>query len=314
MAPQFTAPHIVLDTDPGADDAIALIWLCALHHQGRIQLDVVSTVGGNVGVDYTTTNAARLLAVCQSRQTTLAKGRNAGGEQARHVHGHDGLAGLRETLPAAEDLWPDPPDAPALLAGRGANIDALIAIGPLTNLAADAALAATPPRRTVVMGGALGTGNITAHAEFNVHHDPESWRLALNKYQPDIVPLNITSQVHVDAARSTADRPGRLGAFVSALFRRMCEDAHRRTGQGRFLLHDAVAVAAACCPSMLSFRDAALDVVLDGERRGALVEHPDEQPNARVAWRVDAESLVSTMLEDIDSFCADLADGEAVSE
>ena len=297
----MTGLRIALDTDPGADDAIALIWLCALRHMERVQLVNVSTVGGNVGIDQTTLNAERLLHVCDADDVALSRGLGAGGEQARHVHGQDGLAGLRSTLQPGPTRARES-GAVETLTHIAPKLDALIAVGPLTNLAA-AHWPDDAHARVVVMGGALEDGNITPYAEFNVYHDPASWRTCLTRYRPDVVPLNVTRRVFVDPMTAARVRRGPLGHFVSALFERMCQDAEQRTGVRTFLLHDAVAVAAVCYPGLLTFRSACLDVVVTGERRGAVVERPDDAPNARVAVDVDADALVDTMLRDINAFC-----------
>lgn len=302
-----TPPSVIFDTDPGADDAIALIWLCALHHAGKLRLSAVTSVGGNVDVDGTTDNAQRLLHLCGCADVPLGRGLNAGGEQARHVHGEDGLAGLRETLPAAGDPAAVP-TATDLLHDTLPGADAVIAVGPLTNLAAmsDAWPGDDAPR-TVVMGGALRGGNVTRSAEFNAHHDPAGWATALEATSPDVITLDITRRVFVDAGLIGPTRPGALGQFVSALMGRMCRDAMRRLGSAKFLLHDAVAVAAVAYPDMLSYRPVRLGIETQGTQRGTVMEMATGAANARVAQRVQPVPLVRTMLRDITEFCRAIA-------
>lgn len=302
-----TPRRVWFDTDPGADDAIALVWLCALHHAGKLKLAGVTSVGGNIDVDGTTENARRLLALCQCQDIPLGRGLNAGGEGARHVHGADGLAGLRETLPevaSTEEL----PGAIDLLRDSVENVDDVIAVGPLTNLAAAAAFWPDENApRAVVMGGALRGGNITRHAEFNAHHDPQGWATALEAISPDVVTLDITTRVFVNAGLIGPTRPGPLGVFVNALLSRMCREAMRRTGAPKFLLHDAVAVAAVAYPELLTYRPVRLAVQPDGRYRGTVMEMSSGAPNARVAQRVVPVPLVRTMLRDITAFCKAIA-------
>ncbi|MEO1574138.1 MAG: nucleoside hydrolase [Pseudomonadota bacterium] len=302
-----TSPRVLFDTDPGADDAIALIWLCALHRAGKLHLAGVTTVGGNIDVEGTTENARRLLALCGCDDVPLGRGDGAGGEQARHVHGEDGLAGLRETLPVVPEPGPSR-TAGELLRHTLPDTDALIAVGPLTNIAAAAdAWPRDNAPRAVVMGGALKGGNITRHAEFNVHHDPSGWATALEAISPDVVTLDITSRVYVDAGLIGPTRPGALGKFVGDLLGRMCRHAMRRSGAPKFLLHDAVAVAAVAYPDCLSYRPLRLAVETEGVQKGMIMEMASGAPNARVAQRVQRVPLVRTMMRDITELCRALA-------
>lgn len=304
-------PNVVFDTDPGADDALALIWLCALHHAGKINLAHVTAVGGNVGIDDTWLNADLLLQLCGCPDVALSAGDSAGGEQARHVHGNDGLAGLRSSI----DRSPRP------RATRTARdvlstlytltpAPAVIAVGPLTNLAralqADSN-ALCYAQRCVVMGGALGSGNITPHAEFNAHHDPQSFATALTAAPVDLVTLETTQRVYFDADITQLRLPGPLGSFVHDLLSAMCRSSAKRLGEPRFFVHDAVAVAAVCYPSLLHFEATTLGVVLEGEERGALRASASNPTRVRVATEVDAETLKKRLIADISTLCEHLS-------
>ncbi|MFK7887417.1 MAG: nucleoside hydrolase [Gammaproteobacteria bacterium] len=309
--PIGTKPNVVFDTDPGADDALALIWLCALHRSGRINLAHVTAVGGNVGIDDTWMNADLLLQLCQCPDVPLSAGSAAGGEQARHVHGDDGLAGLRAQLPLTPRTRSAAPARDVLTQLNAMEpAPALIAVGPLTNLAQ--ALQQNPDalqqaQRLVVMGGALDGGNITPYAEFNVHHDPRSWATTLAQAPLDIITLETTHQVFFDQDITQLRLPGALGRFVHGLLRAMCQASIARLGKPRFFVHDALAVAAVCYPDLIEFGDITLGVVLQGARCGALDRAaPDARP-ARVATSIDAEGLKKQLIVDISALCAALA-------
>jgi inosine-uridine nucleoside N-ribohydrolase len=304
-------PNIVFDTDPGADDALALIWLCALHHAGKINLAQVTAVGGNVDVDDTWLNADLLLQLCDCLDVALSAGDSAGGEQARHVHGHDGLAGLRGRIDLTPRRRASRTATDVLTALHALEpAPALIAVGPLTNLAhavhANSA-ALDHAERCVVMGGALGEGNITPYAEFNVHHDPQSFATALDAASVDLVTLETTQKVYFDADIAQLRLPGALGAFVHDLLGAMCRSSQERLGKPRFFVHDAVAVAAVCYPSLLRFEATRLGVVLDGHERGALRSDVVNAAPARVATSVDAEALKNQLIVDISDLCERLA-------
>ncbi len=223
------------------------------------------------------------------------------------VGNSDGLAGQRELLPAADDVT-TLPDAVDVLTEELPRSDVVIAVGPLTNLAAVADRwpdVAAP--RAVVMGGALKGGNITPSAEFNVHHDPAAWASAIDVMNADVVTLDITKRVYVSAGLIGPVRPGELGKFVNALMGAMCRNGMRRMGQAQFLLHDAVAVAAVAYPEFLNYRPVRLAVEIEGRYRGTVMEMATGAPNARAAQRVQPTPLVRTMLRDISKLCAQLA-------
>ena len=170
---------IVIDCDPGIDDAVALLLACA---SPELRILGVSTVAGNVDLEHTTRNAGRVLALAGRSDVPVAAGagrplvRTAPG-RAEHVHGDDGVNRVKLPEPAAE---PDPRPAIDLLAdaiGGSADPVTLVAIGPLTNVALLYAVhpeVAATLGRVVIMGGSATVGNTTAAAEFNVWSDPEA--------------------------------------------------------------------------------------------------------------------------------------------
>ncbi|MEM6639117.1 MAG: nucleoside hydrolase [Pseudomonadota bacterium] len=293
--------RVTLDTDPGADDAVALLWLAALHQAGELHLDGVTTVGGNVGIDDTTENAARLLHAVGLDALPLGRGAAAGGEHARNVHGSDGLGGLRDRLPRAPANRAID-DASIVLNRATSDSDVIVAIGPLTNLAACQDLSARHPR-AVIMGGSLSDGNITRTAEFNVFHDPDSWSQTLGRVRAEIVTLDVTRRVRITARDVAAlTWPGAVGQFLDALFRHMIERGHHRTGVAEFLVHDAVAVAAVAYPEVITFRDAKVRVVVTGDAKGQVIED-NAGTRVRIAEDVDERALVARLLGDLCRYC-----------
>ena len=170
--------HIIIDTDPGGDDAIALMWLASLYHQQRLAVRAVTTVAGNVGADKTWRNAHGLLKLCAIQGAAVAIGDAVVAERdAAEIHGEDGLGGLADSLPAAPRN-PHPGRSAKLLQEvlqDNSPAATLLAVAPLTNLAQ--AEASSPgllnkANDVFIMGGALGAGNVTAAAEFNFFFDP----------------------------------------------------------------------------------------------------------------------------------------------
>ena len=170
----MTTP-IILDCDPGHDDAIALLLAVA---SPEVELVGVTTVAGNQTVDKTTNNALRVLELAGRTDIPVYRGADRPflrkQDVAPHVHGESGLDGpdLPQPTRAAQEQH-----AVEYLADvyRGKSKPVLVATGPLTNVGL---LFATHPDarpdRIVLMGGSIGEGNRTPAAEFNIWADPEA--------------------------------------------------------------------------------------------------------------------------------------------
>jgi purine nucleosidase/pyrimidine-specific ribonucleoside hydrolase len=260
------APRLLIDTDPGIDDALALI--LALGSPGT-SVEAITTVAGNVTVECASRNLARILAVTSPSPAPLvgigARGPRAGTlVTATHVFGEDGLGGIdrlrepdgRPTFPEAPQAW-HPAGAAELIVSCarrwGASLT-IVALGPLTNLALaldrDAA-ALAGIGRLVVMGGAVAVGgNVTATAEFNIFVDPESAARVFDAGLPlTLVPLDATRQV-VWSARDVASLaavPGPIACFARHLGERGLALAE---GPG-IEMHDPLAMAVALDPSLV---------------------------------------------------------------
>ena len=295
----------IIDTDPGIDDALAL--LLAWGAPG-MRVDALTTVAGNVPLEAAITNALRLVAL---RRPVPAPRIAAGADQplarplwtAVKYHGADGLGDLAAWPPVNPDVVPR--DAVPLLldAARRDGPDlTLIALGPLTNVAL--AVRADPAvvrriGRVVVMGGAVDVpGNVTATAEFNVYVDPEAAREVLDAgLTVDLVPLDATRQATITRAEletALARTPGplatRIADFTARGFR---IDAGR--GSPGMVQHDPLAVGVAIDPTLVEWERVRLTVGDGGETRRAA-----GTPNCRIARTVDLPRFRTLLL---DSLC-----------
>lgn len=311
------AVPVLVDTDPGIDDALAL--LVALRRPGW-RVEAITTVAGNVDVEAGTRNVARVLGAARPDPMPRVARGAAGPRRGRlvtasHVHGTDGLGGLGQACdPEGAPCFPEAPldPDPAALPGRTAAASLIVdcarrwpgslqivALGPLTNLADALEVDAHALRgvaSVVWMGGAVGVpGNVTAVAEFNAHVDPESAADVLAAGLPlTVVPLDVTREVRwtadVLARWPAGDAPARL---ARALARRGLELGAAR-GASALLLHDPLAVAVACDPTLVRTERLHLAVDTEGTlTRGRTVvdqgRRPGAPPNCAVALRVDAE-------------------------
>ena len=248
---------LIIDTDPGVDDAFAIA-LAA--RSPEVKLVGLTTVFGNVSLDLTTRNALGLLAHLGRTDVPVVRGYE-GPAGAADVHGEDGLGGQAHTLPEnKKGLYGD--DTVRFFADNLTPDTTVVAIGPLTNIAAALDAGIELPR-LIVMGGGLGLGNTTARAEFNFWADAEAARTVIREGNPIVVPLNLTHRCIADTEFLAKVDPV-LSNFTGT-YRAYLADRSENTG---IYVHDAVAVAEAIVPGTLKTTTHLLDV----DDEGALVE------------------------------------------
>lgn len=286
--------QVIIDTDPGIDDAIAILY--ALRNPA---LDVLAltTLGGNVGLSVTTRNAGRIVTLA-GVPTPVHPGANAPlGREAKSetaIHGNDGLGGVDfpEPLVAPSEETAVQAMARLLRDAPEKTID-LHCLGPLTNmalLAEQAPDAASRIRRVIAMGGVIHEkGNMGPRAEFNIAHDPDAAaRVLAAGLDITLIPLDATRQFRADAAyleslRATG-RPAAIGTadLIDAYF---TQTEHQAKGSESRPLHDPCVPLLACHEDLFRIEEMDLSVELE---TGAL--DPGTHP-VRVAMGLDAEAL-----------------------
>ena len=259
--------RLVIDTDPGVDDAIALLVALA---SPEVELCAVTTVFGNVSVAQTTENALRVLALAGADVIPVAAGAqrplvHPQPHRAAHVHGANGLGGV--DLPSARRQVERLPAVPFLadLLHESPGPVTVCAIGPLTNIAL---LVATDPaaaariERLVIMGGAYGAGNVTPTAEFNVWSDPEAAHRVLGSGLPiTVVGLDVTRPTAMDAAAvARIGASGPVGSAAAAMLDHYLDFYVRVQGGPGVVIHDALAVLEAITPGILGTVDRRVSV------------------------------------------------------
>lgn len=291
---------IVMDVDPGHDDAVALLMAC-----GSPDLDLlaVTTVAGNVPIEKTTRNALRILSLAGRTDVPVGLGAAAPLERplrtAEDIHGESGLDGPEIPEPLFE---PDGRDAVALISEvvrASPQPVVLIPVGPLTNVAMF--LREHHDLRDNIasislMGGSIGVGNTTPAAEFNVFVDPEAAREVFASGLPiTMCGLDVTHQAGAGPeVRERLRSTGGVGATVAGLLEFFAGTYRNTFGFDAPPIHDAVAVAAVAHPEVLETRLMRVDVECVGEwTRGETVcdVHgiTGRSPNAEVGLRLDRE-------------------------
>lgn len=292
---------VILDCDPGTDDALALFLALA---SPEIELRAVTVAGGNVGLDRTLANALALTALARGTMPV-----HAGADRpllgaygyAAHVHGEDGLAGL--SLPSGGAPAPGlAADVIRRLLRAAETPVTLVGIGPATNLAlaliTEPALAGKV-EEIVLMTGAWGEGNVTPAAEFNAWNDPEALAALLACGRPlCLVTLDLTAQALVTPARLAALRAVRGGACLAAACDILAAVPPSRR-HGGLPLHDPCAIAWLIRPDLFAGRACAVSVEMAGAGRGRT--HIDRwgrtgvPTNATVLETLDAEGFFALL-------------------
>ncbi len=291
--------RVLIDCDPGIDDALALYAALASE---TIELAAITTVFGNGPVSQATRNVARLLRLVPHRPTLrLAEGSDeplTGSRLPRRaVHGHDGLGDVGiPVVPAARSL----PGSTTLIAEllKANAVDAMVALGPLTNLAHAFAASPTLVRRLrsiTVMGGVIvDTANATA-TEFNLASDPAAARCLLQGRLPlRWVPLHVAASVAVDRdavehfqAAHGRSHVGRTIAHLLTAVMRL-----RGSSQGA-VIPDAVAFILALDPSAGTWRQRRL--TLEGRSRSGRLQCELGVPNVQVCEAVNGRRVLESL-------------------
>jgi inosine-uridine nucleoside N-ribohydrolase len=300
-------PPIILDCDPGHDDAIALLLALA---SPEVQLLGVTTVAGNQTLEKTTANAIRVLDHVGFPDVSVAAGADRPLVRERHVaadvHGDTGLDGPDLPPPSRDPVSVHAIDWIAGALDSSAEPVTIVATGPLTNIAL---LLARYPNlgsrieRLVVMGGSVGEGNVTPAAEFNIWADPEAAaRVFMAGLDLTMVGLDVTHQAlitptHV-AQLAQAGTAGRLVADLFGFYARFHRD---RYGWDGAPVHDAVALAHVIDPTLLGTE--LCGVIVDtgpelsrGRTHADLSGRSGLPRNCHVALSIDSERFLELLV------------------
>ena len=292
---------VILDVDPGHDDAVALMLAC-----GHPDLDLlaVTTVAGNVSLEKTTHNALRILSLVGCTDVPVGAGASEPLERPLHtaedIHGKSGLDGPEE-IPEAS-FEPDERGAVALISDTlraTSEPVTLVPVGPLTNIALF--LREHPDLkdrvgRISLMGGSMGLGNTTPAAEFNIYVDPEAAREVFESGLPITMSgLDVTHQAGAGPeVRERLRTSGRVGGVVAGFLDFFAATYDSVFGFEAPPLHDPVAVAAVLEPGLLQTRPMRVDIECEsGLTRGETVCDfygvTGRAPNAEVGVELDRE-------------------------
>ena len=306
---------ILLDCDPGHDDAIALLLALA---SPEVELLGVTTVAGNQTLEKTTVNALKVLELAGREDVPVA----VGAERpllrdpfvAAYVHGESGMEGPDLPPPRGRPVETHAIDFLAERIAAAGRPVTLVPVGPLTNVALLLARhphAADGIERIVLMGGAIAEGNVTPAAEFNIWADPEAAeRVFRSGLDVTMIGLDVTHRAlftgeHAERVRGA----GPIGKFVAELYDYFHQYHDRTYGFDGSPIHDAVALAHAFRPGIVETarRNVAVDCASELCRGRTVVDlwrRTDREPNVHVGIGIDAEAFLELLVERIAAFPA----------
>lgn len=306
--------HVIIDTDPGIDDALALMLALS---SPELRVEAVTTVVGNVSQEKAHRNALKILDFLGVSDIPVARGaskpmrREASDSTSIHEGTGLGDAVLPEPKPRSDER-----SAIEVILEKVEALSkrlTLIAIGPLTNIAS-VILAehgvVNKGVRLVIMGGAFnvtpyGHGNVTPVAEFNIWHDPDAAKIVFDSgMQVTAVGLDVTNNPANRLSKSRFEEIEKLGTRRSRLVADLCRgQVHRFNGLS---LHDPLTIAAALDPSLVDKRRFIVDVETAGEvtlgqtvadRRDLHRIQSRREPNVDVCVSVDSERFFRLFME-----------------
>jgi inosine-uridine nucleoside N-ribohydrolase len=264
--------RVIIDTDPGVDDALAL--LLAMRSP-ELKIEAITPVAGNVPLDLTLPNALRMVEIAGRTDIPVAAGARAPLMRrlvtATYAHGENGLGGAIFPEPTTKPVATPAAEMIRQIVRKYPGEVTLITIGPLTNIAtalnSDPELASMV-RALVMMGGSLSGGNITPAAEFNVYVDPEAARIVFQSGIPiTMVGLDVTRRTsltdeHVRTLEAAQNPVSQAAAKIG-------RNAINRNREHGYLvgpnMHDSLAVAGFVDPAILKLQDYYVDVETTGE-------------------------------------------------
>lgn len=310
----MTPKRIIIDTDPGVDDALTLLLALA---SPEIQLEALTITQGNVTVEMGTRNALAVLEFLNADHIPVSQGCSlpiVGPLLASdHVHGASGLGIANLPDPITKPISQHALDylIERFLAEPGEI--SLFAIGPLTNIAL--AIRKEPRfaeavREMVIMGGAIREGgNITPQAEFNIYADPHAAHVVFHSGIPiTLIPLDVTHKcmLYTDQIGQLNKNESPLSQFVADSTAPYINFTKRKTGIDGCALHDPLTLATVIAPELLTFEDHFVDVdISSGPSIGSTFAdfyHTTSKPaNVKVALDVRGEDFVELFLQRIEA-------------
>jgi len=318
--------RIILDTDPGVDDAMAIF--LALRSP-ELHVEAITAVSGNVPISFTLPNALRLVEIAGHPEIPVAAGAAVPLVRrlvtAAYVHGNNGLGGVEfpeaKIKPVSESAF----ELIRRIVRANPGEITIVAVGPLTNIATVLKLdpgIAPMIKAIVVMGGGLSGGNITPAAEFNFYVDPEAARIVFDSGVPvTMVGLDVTNKVllHESQVRTLEAAQNPVSQAAGKIMRATFGRIRKTNDETVVAMHDPLTIASLIDPSVVTLKDFYVQIETTGEMtagqsvgyyRGPVrrsppmdtgnnanpIETEEYKPNCKVAVSVDPDKFFQLLI------------------
>ena len=308
----LNSSKIILDCDPGNDDAIAIV---VLLNACKDRVKMLLSTYGNISLDMATKNSLTLTALLGADIPVLRGSEKPGPgnvvyEDASYIHGGDGLGGLQSTefvvgLPEKEAVTGDFLQILYEAIMEEESVD-FITLGPLTNLSELIKRypdVLTRIDQVVTMGGGVNLGNVTPYAEFNLYCDAESAAHVFSVVPHlTLAPIDITTQVAFDLPRIA--EIGKAGTKVAGAMEVVLTANYNTCvayGEPGATMHDSAAILAYLHPELFEFRSCGINVDCEKEHYGESIP-TDSQSNIRLITATQPERLLDLIAQSITEY------------
>lgn len=306
-----TKERIIIDCDPGTDDAIALMLAIK---SNKFNIEGITTVAGNCSIDNAINNTFKILEVSGNEDIPVYRGCGKSLVKdeidASHVHGDNGLGGLAfekinrevESISAIDYLIDKVNSNPKEIT--------LVACGPLTNIAT---IIKKEPnfcdnlKRLIIMGGGNDIGNITPYAEFNFYKDPHAAKIVFENVNCEVivVPLNCTHKFPLNSL--SENRLQYLNYHIQSdssdqakFIYDITRTAKKRDAYlGGAIIHDATTILYLLDNSILKVKNVDIDIIVDGDKEGMSVIKDNDSSNIKFAYDIDVDKCYKILFKEI---------------
>jgi purine nucleosidase len=307
------ARKVILDVDPGIDDAVAM---CIALFDPRLEVLAVTAVGGNCAPEKATRNVQAIIEYLDPprwpRLGAASPPDTGLPVDGRYLHGIDGLGGAHFDVAELHHLHPSEKVICDQIRTESEGAVTIVALGPLTNVARAFLRDPELPSlvgQVVMMGGAVsGPGNITPAAEFNIYCDPASARTVFRSHSTKtLIPLDVTNRIVLsyDLFNQLPEESTKVGHFLRMLLPPAFRGYRQQFGLEGIHVHDAIALTAVCHPELFTTEEMAGDVETLGElTAGTTVfdrrDVPAWRHNMDVAVDMQADAVIEAIIRGLD--------------
>jgi purine nucleosidase len=312
---------IIIDTDPGVDDALTFLLALA---SPEIKLEALTSVHGNIGIDNTTRNALSVLELANASHIPVARGCesalvNSSYKSEKNVHGRQGVGNAKLPEPKSKPISPHAIDYLIQRINAEPKQITLFTIGPMTNLAL--AIRKDPSivqnlKELVIMGGAIKEGgNVSALAEFNIFADAHAAHIVFHSGIPiTLIPLDVTMKCLLttdDVNRLTTKYDSPIAGFVKDATEAYL-DFYRAHGLDGCALHDPLTLATIIAPELLTLEEYYVDVdisggVSNGNTFADLLKVTGKPANMKVAMDVRGKDFIDLFVARMEMLCKNIS-------